>query len=250
MKDQIFTGRSVAEAVDIAGRTLGLAPDAIRYVVLERESTGMLGIGGTPARIAVLLDARKGGGGTAGPTVPVQERERGERPARAEEKPKDLRAALRAFIRELAETGELDLTAEIEEEGQRTVVRLFGADRTLLLENGAEALIALDHILQRAFGHDIHPRRLAIDCEGYREARDGALEARARELAEAVRADGRSRETEPLNSYERRIIHVALQEAPGVKTFSVGEGPDRRVTIAPATDDPAVPEPGGGGADA
>jgi len=198
----------------------------------------------------VLLDARKGGGG-AGPTVPVQERERNDRAAAAaEEKPRDLQAALRAFIRELAETGELDLTAEVEEDGQRTVVRLFGADRALLLENGAEALIALDHILQRAFGHDIHPRRLAIDCEGYREARDGALEARARELADAVRADGRSRETEPLNSYERRIIHVALSEAPGVKTFSVGEGPDRRVTIAPATDDPAAPEQGGGGAGA
>jgi spoIIIJ-associated protein len=238
MKDQIFTGRNVAEAVDIAGRTLGLAPDAIRYVVLEREAPGVMGIGGTPARIAVLLDARKGGSG-AGPMLGANERPRGEggereRSSAPRERPQDLRAALRAFVRELAETGEIDLTAEVEEDEQRTTVRLFGADRELLLERGAEALLALDHIIQRAFAHDIHPRRLVVECEGYRETRDAALETKARELADAVRADGQPRETEPLNSYERRIIHVTLTDAPGVRTFSVGEGPDRRVTIAPA----------------
>jgi spoIIIJ-associated protein len=60
MRDRVFTGRSVSEALDIAGRTLGLAPDAIRYVVLERETAGVLGIGGTPARIAVLMENARG----------------------------------------------------------------------------------------------------------------------------------------------------------------------------------------------
>jgi spoIIIJ-associated protein len=237
MKDQVFTGRSVAEALEIAGRSLGLAPDAIRYVVLERETAGVLGMGGTPARIAVLLESR---GMRPGPQVPRGHME-APAPARAPREPRDVRPTLRAFVRELAETGELDLTAEVEEEAERTVLRLYGNDRGLLLENGAEALVALDHIVQRAFGQSVQPRRLVVECEGYREARDASLEARARELAEAVRADGRPRETEPLNSYERRIVHMTLTDAPGVRTFSVGEGLDRRVTVAPRTgEDPSV----------
>jgi spoIIIJ-associated protein len=237
MKDQIFTGRTVTEAVEIAGRTLGLAPDAIRYVILERETSGVMGVGGTSARIAVLLE-RTGSPQTPGPRgqqTPSAAPERSERP-------KEPLAAIRAFVREFAETSGFDLTAEVEEDEQRTVVRLFGADTKLLLENGAEVLIALDHVVQRAFGRDVHPRRLVLDCEGYREARDGALEARARELAQAVRADGKARETEPLNAYERRIVHMVVGDEKGLRTFSVGEGQDRRVTIA-------LQEAEGGGGD-
>jgi spoIIIJ-associated protein len=152
-------------------------------------------------------------------------------PARSERGREPL-AAIRAFVREFAEASGLYLTAEVQEEEQRTIVRLFGADTGLLLENGAEVLIALDHVVQRAFGRDVHPKRLMLDCEGFREARDVALQARARELAEAVRGDGKARETEPLNGYERRVVHMVVAEQRGLRTFSVGEGQDRRVTIA------------------
>jgi spoIIIJ-associated protein len=66
------------------------------------------------------------------------------------------------------------------------------------------------------------------------------LRGEALELAAAVLEDGQPRLLGPLNSYERRIVHVALAEDPRVRTFSVGEGSDRRVTIAPA-------EPGSSG---
>jgi spoIIIJ-associated protein len=225
MKDQVFAGRSVSEAVEIAGRTLGLAPDAIRYVILERESPGVLGIGGTPARIAVLLER-----GRATEGVP-------------QERQQDPRASIRAFVREFAEAADLDLTAEVHDEEQRTVVRLFGQDRDILLEQGGEVLLALDHVVQRAFGREVHPRRLVVECEGFRETRDAALEGRARELARAVRMDGKPREMEPLNAYERRIIHLAIGEEPGLRTFSVGEGLDRRVTIARTDEDGAERTP-------
>jgi len=248
MKDQVFTGRTVVEAVGLAARTLGLAPDALRYVILERETPGVLGMGGTPARIAVLLESRgsAGGSGSATSGPEAQERRSASRSEKVS-KAQDPRAAIRAFIRELAETGELDLTAEVEETEQRTVVQLFGAGREALLERGAEGLVALDHILQRAFAHEVQPRRLVLECEGFREARDAALGARAKELAAAVLGDGRSRETEPLNSYERRIVHVALTDMPGVRTFSVGEGPDRRVTVARRSPDDAPQGESGGG---
>jgi len=88
--------------------------------------------------------------------------------------------------------------------------------------------------LQRAFAHEVHPRRFAVECDGFRASRDTALIERAKELAEAVRKDGQPRETEPLNSYERRLVHMAIEELAGLRTFSVGEGADRRVTIAVA----------------
>ena len=230
MKDQIFTGRSVSEAVEVAGRTLGLAPDAIRYVILERETPGALGMEGAPARIAVLLE--RGRPGPVSPAASVA-------PAARPEPPKDVRAAIRGFIRDLAELGGLDLTAEVEEDEHRTIVRLFGGDREVLLEEDGEVFVAVEHILQRAFSQAVHPRRFAVESEGYRETRDAALSARARELAESVRDDGHPRETEPLNSYERRLVHMAVAEVAGVRTFSVGEGADRRVTIARAEDAPA-----------
>jgi spoIIIJ-associated protein len=235
MKDQVFTGRSVAEAVEIAGRTLGLAPDAIRYVILERETSAALGVAGTPARIAVLLQHEKRA--TPGPA--------GVQSVARPERPKDVRAAIRAFVREVAESGALDLTCEIQEDEQRATVRLFGADKDILLEEDSEVFVAFEHILQRAFGPEVHPRRLVVECEGVRASRDAVLSVRARELAEAVRKDGQPRETEPLNSYERRLVHMAVSEVPGVRTFSVGEGADRRVTIALQDAEPSSGEGGG-----
>jgi spoIIIJ-associated protein len=230
VKDQVFTGRTVSEAVEIAGRTLGLAPDALRYVVLEREAPGALGVGGTSARIAVLLER---GPGRPGPQAARgNEREPSRRPENTDKKRADPLAAIRALIREFSEAAELDLTAEVQEEGEKTIVRLFGADQAVLLAEGGEVLLALEHILQRAYGREVYPSRLIVECEGFREARDAGLIASARALASDVRRDGKSRETEPLNAYERRIVHMAIAEEAGLRTFSVGEGQDRRVTIA------------------
>jgi spoIIIJ-associated protein len=75
-----------------------------------------------------------------------------------------------------------------------------------------------------------------VECKGFQEKRDKALGDDARQLADAVRGDGVPRTTEPLNAYERRIVHIALSEAPDVTTHSVGEGPARRVTVSLAAE--------------
>jgi spoIIIJ-associated protein len=78
-----------------------------------------------------------------------------------------------------------------------------------------------------------------VECAGYREERDAWLAGRARELAAEVLREGRAHEMEPLNAYERRIVHIALSDQPGVRSVSVGSGSDRRLTIAPAAPGPA-----------
>ena len=227
MKDAVFSGRDVAEALDAAARALGLSPDALRYVVLERGAPGVLGMGGTPAQIAILLDSS-----AARPTNPEPAEDAGDAPR------DDPRAGLRQILRALAEAAGLETDVGIEETADTLTVRLGGAGRGFFLGAGGEILKATEHLLQRMFARDLAPRRLLLDCEGYRELRDEHLRAHALELGEAVRRDGVPRTTGPLNAYERRIVHVALTAAPGIRTYSVGEGAERRVTVAPAEEGP------------
>jgi len=231
VKDRAFSGRDVAEAVALASKTLGVSASALRYVVLDAGRPGGLGISPSPARIAVLVDSGQ-------PETRTSDRH-GDEDDEEDNQPGDPQADVRALVRTVGEAAGLDLVAEIDSTRDAFVVRLGGSDRRFWLGAGeAEVFLAFEHLLQRIFGPEISPRRLVVECEGYREMRDEALRAQARELAAAVRGDGQPRETPPLNSYERRIIHLTIAEEPGLASFSVGEGGDRRVTVSLAATAP------------
>ncbi len=252
MKDLLFSGADVEEALASAAASLGLPMAELRYVVLEAGTAGGRGLKPTPARIAVFVQENSPAGGPRGDRGERGERrERSERrdPARQESEEGDLRASLAALVRALAEAAGLEIAAEIEEEGEEALIlKIVGKDADFFLgEDGrGETLLAFEHLLQRIHGHELFPLTLRVRCEGFRERRDLALGEEARRLAEAVRADGQSRTLPPLNAYERRIVHIALQDAPGVTTYSVGEGRDRRVTVAPKTAKDGDDAPGGG----
>jgi spoIIIJ-associated protein len=144
-------------------------------------------------------------------------------------------------VRALGEAASLQLEVEIEEGEEALRVLLGGGDRYFFLEEDGAVLRAVEHLLLRMFARDVAPLGIVVECEGYRELRDEALRAQARDLAAAVATDGKPRTSPALNSYERRIVHLALAEVEGVVTFSVGEGGDRRVTVAPAGTNPAPP---------
>ena len=225
MKDRVFWGPDVPTAVAEASVALGLPERSLRYVVLEAGSPGGRGLQATPARIAVLLEEERG--------------PRGERPA-PWARPTDPRAGIRAMVRAVAEAAGIDVCAEIAEDEERVVIHISGPDHAFFFghEGRGEVLRAIQHLLRRAYGTEFLPRPLRVHCEGFQESRDRALGDDARNLAKAVMADGRPRTTEPLNAYERRVVHVALSSEPGVKTYSVGEGAARRVTVA-VSEDPA-----------
>lgn len=225
MKDRLFSGPDVDEALAVAAASLGLPRAELRYVVLDPGSAGGRGLKPTPARIAVLLRDE--------PSRPSP----GPRGAEAATPPPaDPRARIRETIQIVAEAGGLDVEPEIEETEEAVVVRLRGPDQAFFLgpAGSGEVLRATEHLLQRLYGAAMQPRFLRVTCEHFRERRDQALTEEARRLAEAVRGDGQAREMPPLNAYERRVVHVALQGEPGVTTFSVGEGSSRRVTVAPS----------------
>lgn len=217
MKDAIFSGEDVAAALAAASRALGQPVGALRYVVLQEPKPGRLGLTAQPARIAVMMDAGRSAGS---PPAPGPE---------PEPQP-DLPTQIGALGHRLSEATGLEIALGVAEKEGRLEVKIEGAGASAFLgEEGVPP--ALEHVLRRwaeRAGQD-----LAVTGAGHRERRDEALRVRALQLADAVRVDGQPRRLEGLNSYERRIVHVALQDAPGIETFSVGEGTERRVVIAP-----------------
>ena len=235
MKDHIFSGVDIGDAIAIAAANLGLPKADLRYVVLDQGSAGGRGLKPTPARIAVLLeDARpeESAAARARPSGAAPASGPASVPAAA----KDPRAGLVETIRALAEAGGLDVAAELEETDEALLVRVVGKDRDFFLEpdGKAEVLQATEHLLLRLYGAQLQPQAVRLTGEGFRERRDEALAAEARRVAAQVR-ESREPHTMPrLNSYERRVVHMALSEEPGITTSSAGEGAERRLTVAPA----------------
>ncbi|MGH9405775.1 MAG: protein jag [Terriglobia bacterium] len=114
------------------------------------------------------------------------------------------------------------------------IVNLTGADADLVLESHAALLDAFASIALKAARLDENPaRRVSFDCEGYRGARATELKLMAEMAAERVREDRQPFALSPMNSAERRLVHLALREAPSVRTESEGAGPQRKVIIYP-----------------
>jgi len=222
MKDRVFSGADVEEAVALAAANIGLPLAELRYVVLEAGTPGGRGLSPTPARIAVLLHE---------PPASLAPAPRTSSPAPAV----DPRAGLRDTIHAVAEAGGLDVEVEIEDGEEALLVHLRGADRGFFLEpdGRAEVLRATEHLLLRLYGGALQPRAVRLTGEGFKERRDEALVAEARRVAEAVRGDGQPRTLPSLNAYERRVVHVALEGEPGITTASAGEGAERRLTVSP-----------------
>jgi spoIIIJ-associated protein len=240
VKDRVFTGQDVEEALASAAASLGLPVREVRYVVLDAGSAGGRGLKPTPARIAVLLH-EPGLGGEESPARPPRPRSEAVDAGRARPAPevRDPREGVEAIVRAVAEAGALDVEVDVEDGEDAFLVRLHGKDASFFHGDDArgDVLYALEHVLQRSFGEGLRPRMIRLTCEGFREARDAALAEEAHRLAAEVRESGRALMMEPLNAYERRIVHIALQDEVQVRTYSVGEGMDRRVTIAPREPD-------------
>ena len=141
--------------------------------------------------------------------------------------------AIRAFLSGLLE--HMDCAAEIRvyqpEEGRYKVI-LEGAGMGALIGRRGETLDAIQQLTNYSVNRNGVRVRIQLDAEGYREKREQSLQNLARKEAAKVVKYRRSRTLEPMNAYERHVIHTALQEFPGVNTYSTGVDPNRRVVIA------------------
>ena len=161
--------------------------------------------------------------------VPVPENET----VPTEEVNNEKATAIRAFLSGLLE--HMDIKAEIRvyqpEEGRYKVI-LEGAGMGALIGRRGETLDAIQQLTNYSVNRNGVRVRIQLDAEGYREKREQSLRNLARKEAAKVVKYRRSRTLEPMNAYERHVIHTALQEFPGVNTYSTGVDPNRRVVIA------------------
>jgi spoIIIJ-associated protein len=218
------TGETVGEAKWQALRELerlapGLDKSAVHFEVVAEGERGLLGVGYAPARVVATVQVP-----SAPPTA---------RPATTEESPAaaDLREVLTRIVDGLG----VQCRVDISEDEDTVSGVLTGGDLGLVIGRHGQTIDAIQYVVNaiayRTYGDD--RKDVIVDAAGYRERRRETLEALAIRSADRAKSTGEPVELEPMSSVERRIVHLRLQDEPGVATRSEGEEPYRYVVVEP-----------------
>ncbi|MCI6488534.1 MAG: RNA-binding cell elongation regulator Jag/EloR [Candidatus Limivicinus sp.] len=224
------TARTEDEAIAAALAELGMDRDDVSVEIVERAKSGFLGIGASPAVIRVSYEAPDPVEEKA-PAAPVAEPVKAA--AAAEDEDPDY-AAIRQFLSGLLER--MGVKAQIEistRENGGINVNLSGNGMGAIIGRRGETLDAIQHLTNYAVnrGSEKH-LHISVDAENYRSKREESLTRLAEKMAEKAIKYKRSMALEPMNSYERHVIHTALQNYEGVTTSSTGVEPNRRVVVS------------------
>jgi len=140
----------------------------------------------------------------------------------------------KTFLREVTEKMGLDVSVSVLTNAETVYVDIEGPDSGTIIGKRGQTLDAVQYLTSLVVNKEKEGyTRVVIDAEGYRKKRELTLEKLANRLADKVQKSGRSIRLEPMNPYERKVIHTALQSRPEVTTKSEGEEPYRRVIIEP-----------------
>jgi len=124
-------------------------------------------------------------------------------------------------------------TIDLEDTPDGPRININGTDAELLVRHRGEPLKALQHVVDMAYGRTLEDeRRVFVDALEYRKGKDIELRHMAKLLAEKVKQTGLDQQLGPLNPYERRIVHLAVAEIPGVTTESIGDAFSKTVHIS------------------
>jgi len=245
------SGRSMDEAIANALEQLGLERDEVSVEVLESAKAGFLGIGGKMAVVKVSYEVPDE---EPAPKVeePKREEPRQERHApRQEKKPArekqpaapvewptsddaDIQA-LYDFLAGLFQRMGVKATASARRDGETGAIKveLMGEHLGALIGRQGETLDAIQHLSNYIINHGRNDRvSINIDAENYRAKRTDTLARLAQKVAGKVVKYRRSVTLEPMNAYERHVIHTTLQDYDGVSTSSIGTEPNRRVVVS------------------
>ena len=206
-KDIIVTAKTIEEAALEGATQLDVAREDVEIEVLEEPKKGFFGMGAAPAKVKVTYILK-----------PLE--------------------AARNFIETLM--ADLDIQAEIQihDDGNgESLITIEGESASILIGHHGDTLEAFQYLVNLAANkkddEDRQYTRITVNIENYREKREETLRKLASKMAAKVKKTGRNIALEPMNAYERRIIHAEIQKIEGVSTNSVGAEGNRRVVIFP-----------------
>lgn len=205
MKREIFTGKTVDEAINKAIVELMISSDQLGYEVVEKGSAGILGLGSKPAVIEAWA------------------------------KVQTVEGLASEFLSNVFETMgmKVEVISSYNEEERALFLDLQGDDMGILIGKRGQTLDSLQYLTSLVVNKNSSEYiRVKLDIENYRERREDSLENLARSCASKVKKTKKPVVLEPMNPYERRIIHSFLQSDRNVITSSEGEEPYRHVVIS------------------
>ena len=262
------TGKTEDEAISKALLQLNMDRDDVSVEILERAKSGFLGLGSCPAKVRVTYGPEE----EEEPIVVVEEpKKEAPKAPKAEKKPakktekkaspaKEKPVSAPVEKKEEVAAPAADLGAEVDDEKARAIrkfltglleqmecpaeiriylpekgrykVLLEGKNLGALIGRRGETLDAIQQLTSYAVNRTGSRVRVQLDAENYRDRREKSLQHLAQKVAAKVVKYRHSVTLEPMNAYERHVIHTALQDVPGVTTYSTGVEPSRRVIVA------------------
>lgn len=198
------SGKTEEEAISSALEQLGMTRDEVSVEIIERAKSGFLGLGASPALVRVSYE------------VIDTQKEKVER-------------FLRGLLEHMGTQAQIDIT---EREDGGLNVELSGNGMGAIIGRRGETLDAIQHLVNYSVNRGSDKRlHISVDAENYRSKREESLVRLAEKMAAKAVKYKRSMALEPMNSYERHVIHTALQDYEGVSTSSTGVEPNRRVVV-------------------
>lgn len=199
------TGKTVDEAVEKALTSLGIKRNNAVIEIKEEPNQGLLGLlGGKDARVVVKPDKTPGN-------------------------------YIKAYVEDLLGFMNIDGKVIVSEDEEKLKAEIFGQDVGSLIGRRGKTLSDLQYLVSIIVRRQFRElkKMIVLDVENYRERREKTLIQLAKSVARRVAEEGIEKALEPMNPQERRVIHLALQDYPGVTTTSSGEEPNRKVVIVP-----------------
>lgn len=205
LREAIATGDTIEQAKEAACRELGVESYEAEFEVLQLPVKKTFGLfGGSPAKVRAFIR-----------TSPAD-------------------AAVEYLRTILGHMGVTDVTFTVKEEENGALISISGEDVGFIIGHRGETLDALQYLAGLVSNHvDNSYYRVTLDIGNYREKRRETLEVLGRKIAAKAVRTGRNTSLEPMNPYERRIIHTAVQTVEGAKSWSEGEDLGRHVVIGP-----------------
>jgi spoIIIJ-associated protein len=265
-EERIFEGKDLDEALGSAAAALGISQEDLHYEMLEAGRRGLLGLGVKNVRIRVKppieaelqpgeprRKSKKSPGPrksrTARKSPAPKNRPAARKPPAKKKAPAPKKSAgtkppappvdaavvqdVEKTVLQMVEKMGLDLEVRATPHDDGVNLQLEGPDEEMLIARNAELLAAFQFLLNR-MSRRAWPGvgRINVVCDGHTRPRDEELIAMARKAAQQVARTGKTKKLHPMNAYERRLVHIAVREFPGLTSSSDGNGALKRVRIS------------------